>query len=129
MSKMVYLAGPVDAAGDFRWQEGVIGRLIGAGYTVYNPSKAFHMAPRDMSEAHTVTAINNVALKHADILLAYLPHNVPTVGTCREIERAVNQRYTRVYVVVEQGIDRYVSLQDVDMLAGSFEELWDIWAL
>lgn len=91
MSYTAYLARPVDF--NTRGMETrkicnrMVSDLINHGYRVYQPSEAWSVGSG--AAPHPVLqSVNNYALGSADLVVAYLPQGVATVGVPMEIERA-----------------------------------------
>lgn len=82
---LAYIAEPIDRAGGERWSERLISELREAGVSAYSPRTAFGIG-RDAAPDRRVEHINRAALNAADLMIAYLPNSVPTIGVPREIE-------------------------------------------
>lgn len=83
-TRSVYLAGPIDAGGT--WNTDLSAGLVEAGYAIFNPATAFVYKPGVEEYMHDV---NLEALRRADLVIAYLQHDICTVGTVYEIIKAV----------------------------------------
>lgn len=89
MTGLVYLAEPIDqAAGIYRQGvEDVRAGLAEQGWLIFRPKDAW-MVNAEAVPNPTLERVNRAALEGADVLMAYLPLGVPTVGVPREIEAA-----------------------------------------
>lgn len=89
-SKMAYLAQPIDQAYDRTLWAGEIHKasdhLTRVGYHVYRPARAWRAIPGQMDPR--VETVNDNALAQADLLVAFLPTGVPSIGVPMEIARA-----------------------------------------
>lgn len=88
----VYIAQAIDQArvqygpaAAKRW----LGRMAGVSW-VYDPLSAF-MVGREATPTPAIRSINTEALYQADLLLAFLPAGVPTIGVPMEIELAATE--------------------------------------
>lgn len=94
----VYLAYPIDQRGPasldhlFQQIERLKTRLIEeqAVAWVFDPGDAFRVNPRAGTDRHLPT-INRAALNQSDVVVAFLPAGVVSVGVPMEIDRAVSQ--------------------------------------
>ncbi len=90
MSKVAYLAHPIDQAYDrTRWAgdtHKISDHLTTVGYHVYRPARAWRAVPGQMDGRLEV--VNDTALTQSDLVVAYLPDGVPTIGVPMEIARA-----------------------------------------
>ncbi len=90
MSKVAYLAHPIDQAYDRTLWAGdthkISDHLNAVGYHVYRPARAWRAIPGQMDPRLEV--VNDAALTQADLLVAFLPGGVPTIGVPMEIARA-----------------------------------------
>lgn len=93
----VYIAYPIDQrdhGGDdlhilFQQIETLKVLLLGGGLVnwVFDPGDAFSVRP-DAPVDDNLPAINRAALVHSDLVVAFLPRGVPTIGVPMEIDRA-----------------------------------------
>jgi dUTP pyrophosphatase len=94
----VYLAYPIDQRGpaslDYLFQqiERLKIKLIEAQAVawVFDPGDAFRVNPRAGTDRMLPT-INRAALNQSDLVIAFMPAGVPSVGVPMEIDRAVSQ--------------------------------------
>lgn len=94
MSRVAYLARPIDQAHHVgpelaRMVENIRTVLVGRGYCVYSPADAWR-APAGVAPLPAVEIVNRGALHQADLVVAYLPSGVPSIGVPMEIEQAIN---------------------------------------
>ena len=95
MAKIAYAARPVDQAQALMGHpesrevcERIDSDLQMMGYHVYRPAEAWRVS--DLAEQdRQVELVNRIALEGADLLVAYLPAGVPTVGVPMEVEHMV----------------------------------------
>lgn len=90
----VYFAHPIDNAQNLNHDalEWVRHQIIAQdGDVIYEPAQAFTVTDvRDPRRAGMViNRVNATALGHADLVVAYVPDDVPTVGTIVEIIQAI----------------------------------------
>jgi len=91
----VYLAYPIDQRGPaslvylFEQVDKVKAMLIDAGIAswVFDPGDAFRVNPH-VAPIDTLDRVNRAALANSDVVVAFLPAGVPTVGVPMEIDRA-----------------------------------------
>lgn len=85
---VVYLAGAVDRSPDPNgWRKAMAALLRGAGIVCFSPPGAFpHVGPHLFESSNQVMAINQEALRRADVMVANLGES--SVGTGREIQIA-----------------------------------------
>lgn len=88
---IVYLAQPIDRAGVVNPLGRVKQTITNRGHIAYSPAGAWAINPAKTQPTNRVERINRVALAEADLLIAYLPNNIPTVGVPMEIEYAVGR--------------------------------------
>lgn len=98
MSKLVYLAGPVDQAGKTfdnlsgidwgRVRQDTVTELHDIGYDVFRPDRAFDAGLR----SGAVQDANNAVIRQSAAVVALLPAGVPTLGTPVEVEYAMAQK-------------------------------------
>lgn len=109
MQKLAYLAQPIDqapASAKTRLQIAELVSILTAhGYHAYRPSRAFSVATEPPDPR--IEQINQFALASADLLVAYLPRGVPTIGVPMEIMDALHRS---IPVVVVTDIDQSFSL-------------------
>lgn len=94
----LYLSYPIDQRGpaslDYVFQqiERLKTELIASGAVawVFDPGDAFRVNPRAGADRHLPT-INRAALNQSDVVVAFLPAGVVSVGVPMEIDRAVSQ--------------------------------------
>lgn len=98
MIQGVYLAYPIDQRGPaslvhlYQQIEEVKRRIIdrqAAGW-VFDPGDAFHVNTRTQID-DTLPRINRAALNNSDLVIAWVPAGVATIGVPMEIDRAVSQ--------------------------------------
>ena len=100
MSKLVYLAEPVDGASE-RYGDHLAHVLANHyGWVLYRPSRAFNVGETKSSRLYDV---NMTVLEKADAVVALLPDGVQTIGTVEEITLA---RAWKVPTVVITDNDR-----------------------
>lgn len=106
MTKLVYLAGPIDRAGG---SAGLMAMKLDAsfclqtlGFSVFDPSSAFRVIPGAEVD-NRIFRINQGALNRCDGMLALLPDGVPTIGTPMEMGRAIDMYGIPVAVVGGEG--------------------------
>lgn len=83
-----YLAGPIDLADQetrVGWQNAAKNILGHYGVSVYAPYFIAHHNPEVKQQ---IMSIGFHTVEQASMVLAYLPHDVPTLGTIREIHHA-----------------------------------------
>lgn len=90
---VVYLASAIDQAGDtdeeyeHRVNVRDLGNKIsGWGFPVYTPALAWKTPPGLYGDSLAIDSVNRTALARADVLVAYLPGGVASVGVPTEIE-------------------------------------------
>jgi dUTP pyrophosphatase len=108
MSRIAYLATPIDQAPDRpEWNkvvEQMKAILTAHDYCVYTPAAAWRT--RSYSQPHpAVEVINRGALHQADLMVAYLPAGVASIGIPMEIEQATQ---LGIPVVVVSDVRSYV---------------------
>jgi len=92
VTRIAYLAQPIDLV-DKRWPEWdkVIAQikttLTGHGYCVYSPAGAWRVPPGAPPNS-LVEQVNRQVVDGIDLMVAFLPSGVATVGVPMEIERA-----------------------------------------
>lgn len=103
-AKIAYVAQPIDQAYDITAWAGDVGRICdelrGAGYHTYQPARAW-ATPKPPGPAELdprLEEVNGWALRRADVLVAYLPPRVPTIGVPMEINQALHYRIPVVVV-------------------------------
>lgn len=86
---LIYFAHPIDyaAADVVRAVVDVRVQLVEAGHTVFDPGEAWRV-PDDIDSR--LQAVNLKVLAQADVVFAYLPPNVTTIGTVLEMVEASN---------------------------------------
>lgn len=100
----VYLCGPIDMATEEQidaWREAAVSFFERFGVTCFNPSAAWvgiHERNQAINEA--VMTVDYLAILNCDMVLAYLPSNILTLGSIREIEFA-RSHGKRVVVVTD----------------------------
>lgn len=125
MIRGVYLAYPIDQRGpaslDYVFQqiERLKVRLIqeGAVAWVFDPGDAFRVNPRAGTDRHLPT-VNRAALNQSDVVVAFLPAGVVSVGVPMEIDRAVSQG--KHVIVVSDAPSYMLELPRVHRIGG-----WD----
>lgn len=106
----IYLASPIDFADDPWRADGVRTELIAAGHAVFAPYRAW--GARGPLDAR-LQDINMTVLQEVDALVAFLPANVPTVGTLLELQWAVDHGIP-AGVITELDISKSASLLWLD---------------
>lgn len=90
----VYLAHPIDLAGESSWLGTFLGDLsallVKAGIGAFRPGMAYLADTGNKRHTQCINEINNIAIWEADGLVAVLPRDVATLGTPVEIESALN---------------------------------------
>jgi len=115
----VYLAVPIDAAkSPESWRHEIKKVLREHGITCYDPYSAFSLA--EMSASRYVLDINSAALRASDVVVAYLPKDVCTVGTVLEIKECMDHGIPVIVVsdveyVALRGLTRVESLEQVEV--------------
>ena len=84
MSKVVYIAEPLDAAANHM----PISWVVPDDWTIFRPGQAFN-GVRGAEGAVQVERVNRAVLATVDGVMAFLPHGVPTIGVPAEIEWAI----------------------------------------
>lgn len=107
MTQRLYFAAPIDATNGEPVVPDWVDRLID-DFTVYVPQQAWRVNGEPNSRF--INNVNNVALLESDVVLAWLPRSVPTVGVPIEILLA-SQAGIKVVVVSERD---WVTLKDLD---------------
>lgn len=93
-----YLAYPIDQRGPsslvylFEMIEYCKQQMLAAGAVAwaYDPGDAFKVNPKGEID-DSIARINRAALNNSDLVVAFLPSGVPTIGVPMEIDRAVSQ--------------------------------------
>lgn len=101
----VYLAGSIEGVSDADandWRERLTKRLLAKGQIVVNPYKFVALPARELEgwEKKRVVELCRAAIDECTIVLANLSGAGRAVGTCREIEFAVQQN-KKVIVLIE----------------------------
>lgn len=90
----IYLAHPIDLAGESSWLGSFLGDLsallVKAGIGAFRPGMAYLANTGNGRHSQYINEINNMAIFEADGLVAILPRDVATLGTPVEIEFALN---------------------------------------
>lgn len=111
MSLIAYVAQPIDQAYDITVWGGevhkIAAKLNRAGYHTYQPARAWSTVPGQLDPR--VESVNDCALRQVDLLVAYLPPAVPTIGVPLEIARAIG---LRIPVIVVTKIESYALQRD-----------------
>lgn len=93
VSRIAYLATPIDQAPTQREWVDIVAHmkvtLAVHGYCVYIPASAWWV-PVDDQPHPAVEIVNRGALRQADLMVAYLPAGVASIGIPMEIEQAAN---------------------------------------
>lgn len=114
MTRVLYLAEPIDQSDYGVWKEGVNTVVKAAndrGWLVYRPSTAWRVH-KDARIGPEIEQANRFVLEHAGALVAILPSGVPTVGVPREIEYAAESLIPTLVVSDHQGW----AMHDVDVV-------------
>jgi len=112
MTRVAYLAQPIDQV-DARWPQwdqdiAHIKRILtDHGYYVYSPAGAWQ-CPVTAPPSSIVETVNRTVVTDADLVVAYLPADVITIGVPMEIERASS---LQIPVVVVTEIDNSYALE------------------
>jgi dUTP pyrophosphatase len=89
----VYLARPIDQAGESSWLGSLAihieQKLALAGYGAFRPAEAYVANPGDLDHAAFIDETNNQAIYRASAFVAILPQGMPTLGTPVEISAAL----------------------------------------
>lgn len=100
---LAYLAQPIDQVYDVTMHAAktnqIASLLSAAGYAIYRPAKAWEVTKPPRLDPR-LEDVNGLALQLADVLVAYLPAGVPSIGVPMEIDRAI-QSDIPVVVVTE----------------------------
>lgn len=89
----VYLAGPVDMienvnGPEYVWREVAKEALNTFGIATFDPMAAWSNGTVNDTVKQQVMGVDFNVVRTCDMMLAYLPSHIPTLGTIREIERA-----------------------------------------
>ncbi len=107
----VYLAHPIDQAGNSSWLGSMLGDLnallVKSGIGAFRPGMAYLANTSINSHVTRINDLNNIAIHQADALIAVLPADVPTLGTPVEIEFALSMKKP---VLIFTGIRHSVQL-------------------
>lgn len=100
-NKIAYLAQPIDQVVDreawLRETARIHSELSRLGYIVYQPARAWHV-PISTEPDGRLDAVNREALGQADLLVAYLPAGVPSIGVPMEVQQALQDKIPVVAV-------------------------------
>lgn len=99
MSRVCYLAGPIDQATDGAWKTvrtRLTHELRTLGFDVFRPDRAWDCANKSAG----VQTVNDAVIRKCQLLAAVLPAGVPTLGTPVEVETAIRNR-TPVLIVTD----------------------------
>jgi dUTP pyrophosphatase len=104
----VYYATPIDFANyeahaSMR-REHIRQKLIDAGHTVYDPSRAWHVAEVTEQDARAIEGTNRQALRRSDIIVAWLPEGIQTQGVPAEVEFATRNQGIPAIVIGHAGV-------------------------
>ena len=119
MTKIAYLARPADQVGrEPEWLpacERIDQILQVCGYHVYRPAEAWRV---DLTAPPSpeIEQVNRAALAMADLMVAYLPAGVPTIGVPMEIEVAAS--LGRAIIVVTDISNSYALARDEITIVG-----------
>jgi hypothetical protein len=124
----VYLAGPIDGApklssSEFlvEWREELAHRLEKHGATTFNPLGAFiHVVGYRGSKY--MESVNNTACMSADVVVAYFPTGITTVGTVNEVNMRLEAGLP-VIVVSENEFKSFAGATHVKGLGGVVDEV------
>lgn len=105
MTPIAYLAQPIDQVVDrdvwLRATAQIHTELSRLGYTVYQPARAWRV-PLNAELDGRLEAVNREALGQADLLVAYLPAGVPSIGVPMEIAQALQDKIPVVAITTVQ---------------------------
>jgi hypothetical protein len=91
----MYMAGPIDFAEGHKqqdWRTQLLKTIVGVDVVGFNPANAFMLSgPAGGNISRFINHLNETARKESDIVVAYLPGHIKTVGTPVEIERSINE--------------------------------------
>jgi len=127
---LVYLAGPIDAITEGQangWRRNLSEELLAAGITCYNPASfTFGGGSR---AARFVLEVNESALEKCDLLVAFIPPDVATVGTVMELCTAMRKNKpvlvaSPVNFVALHEVSRVDALADVPDWVVAFRDRW-----
>ena len=94
MSRVAYVAGPIDLVGDegrgVGWDE-LRTILEGHGYIIYNPMLAWTASVPDRFTAQRLWRVNEVARFGADLVVGTLPMGVSSIGVPAELALSVEE--------------------------------------
>jgi len=88
---LVYLCGPIDQCGCsadiYNWRKLVKNKLNCSNFNVFDAASAFSISNRrqNFDELYLIT---KTALIKSNIILAYIPPDMPTIGTFTELQTA-----------------------------------------
>lgn len=142
-NKRVYLSGPIEYdSSKLPWREEALETLKEFGLDIFDPHAdpkqqwvpQIHAA-KDKLDFDTVAKIAKSFVRkdlcmvdRSDILIAYLPHKVPTTGTVHEIINAVNAKKPVLLVCPQGKINVpvwYYGFIPHEVMFSSFTELRD----
>lgn len=107
MSRLAYLAGPIDQghglAGREDWRGQIVEELNALGFDVFRPDLAFNAGPASAA----IQAANDAVIDVCQAGVVCLPAGVPTLGTPVEIERMLTRK-TPVLIVTD--VERSVQI-------------------
>ena len=140
-NKKVYLSGPIEFD-EGNWREPVIEKLQSHfGMSVYDPfsdpkqqwKEKIHEAKKNKDYSYMRDLAKKFVLKdltqvnRSDVLIAYLPYKVPTIGTHTEIIKSLDNN-TPTILICPQGKENlpvwYFGMADLDMMFGSWNEVF-----
>jgi nucleoside 2-deoxyribosyltransferase len=118
----IYLAGPIDAAvhGQQDWKHLLQSKLedhsdpLDQQWTAYDPAMPWLLFGDLAHEPYRcawIETVNRTAIKHCDIVVAYYPSNIMTVGTPIELADAYEQE-KRIVVFSDIEYSKAVYLQN-----------------
>jgi 2'-deoxynucleoside 5'-phosphate N-hydrolase len=99
-AKKIYLGGAITHAGDeqvLQWYQDITETLEKIGYEVFLPHRDVHL-PKHKDE-QDIHAINMKAIKHADLVIAYV--GIPSLGVGMVLQRAQKKMIPTILLAEE----------------------------
>lgn len=102
----IYASGPIDldtSSNKYDWRTKLRAELetLGSTSVIFDPSKPFLMSmfgELDLDRSLFVEAVNDAALKAADVFILFLPMGIQTVGGITELELAIDNNKD-IYII------------------------------
>lgn len=140
MIEGVYLAYPIDQRGPasleflFQQVEQLKYRLTDANLVswIFDPGDAFRVSHTAVMSDRGLPAINRAALNFADVVVAFLPRDVPSIGVPMEIDRARAQGKhvivvsdARAWMLEMPGVHRVADWEDdsIDIIISMIRQM------